>query len=704
MSPPHATPLGAHLLSRTSQPCSCSSFASPGPPNTASRLRWGLLSDGGKEVPPRYVLRSLQELKKEAAASGKRQMPDFIEVSCQDVTLAASKEKGKKKKVHQTLLPERKALKNWHHHMTTRKTQEKCLGEILQRPEDELVMNVSENYRQIQEERELIDLSLPTLLPGKGRGKGSEFWKQPERIGDELTGLTMTLTRRERGYLEPITHVGNPPAVQLETGLKPPKKIPFHETWDKSLFLKQRRQEIKPVIEELDFYKPDLDGLEVVGKGQPFTSVSTEPSQHSTTSEESETLSDSLQDKPDVVPEAIQGPSLDFGGYPARWINYTTPCRDKVGITAAVMFETKMRELAENSLTVSNDGTTAIWYQWLRLPKGICTKETKGMRMPCFYFDIRSGVILPGQTKKFCVLFKSGRAGVFSEYWEFRTHPVLLGGASLQVLLCGLAEYVDEWADVREKLQRDLDARVAVSIAKESLRRCLDQIRTPERSPSPLDFCITEEELFHQKNPELHYQHQVVKQLHELWRKHVDVPSAFEVKEPSGQESISEVASAKSSVSEVSGWKDMLEEDLGLIINVEKEDEGPSGWNYSFEDFKQALLSVPDDEQREAALAQLNKAIEELRVKQRPTQCSLLYQTGLMLWSETIDNMVSCSMRLRASLGLPENTAYLDDDVQKEAEETVEVKDTVLYQQYRESLYIQVGQLWQPGTVHLTPC
>lgn len=42
----------------------------------------------------------------------------------------------------------------------------------------------------------------------------------------------------------------------ISTGLKPPKKIPFHLTWDKSLFLKHRLQELKSVLEELDFYKP----------------------------------------------------------------------------------------------------------------------------------------------------------------------------------------------------------------------------------------------------------------------------------------------------------------------------------------------------------------------------------------------------------------------------------------------------------------
>ncbi|XP_030317489.1 MYCBP-associated protein [Calypte anna] len=666
----------------------------PGSPPEMKEEMYKLSFSPAPEEPEPYVLQDdIQVLASKEAALKKT--ADFIEVSSQDVTTASLKEKckRKKKKVHQSLLTQHKALQSWDHHMAIRKKQEKHLGEILQRPEDELLMSVSEHYRQIQEERDLIDWNLPALLPGKGYRRGSEFWSQPERIGDELTGLTLTLTQRERGCPEPVTHVGKPHAVQMETGLKPPKKIPFYETWDKSLFLKQRRQDLEPILEELNFYKPDLDGLEVIGTRQPFTSVSRESSPPSTSSNESETLSGSLQDDLDAVPEAVQGPSLVFGGHPACWISYTTPCRDKVGITAEVTFETKTGELAESSLTVSNDGTTAIWYEWMRLPQGIPFRKNKEMRMPCFYFDTRSGVILPEQTRKFSILFKSETAGVFSEYWEFRTHPLLLGGALLQMLLCGLAEYVDKWADVREKLKCDLAARVAASIAKESLEKCLAQIRTPERAPSPVGACVTEEDLFHLKNPKLHYQHQVVKQLHELWRKHMTVPSATEEEVPSGQqrmekdtecqEGTSESQPPQDSTTEDPSWKNTLEEDPSHTADVKKEEPG---WNYSFEDFKQAILSIPNEEEQEAALAQLNHAALELCIEQRPTQTNLLYQTCLMLWCETIDNMVSCSMRLRSSLELPENTTYLDTF----PEETVEVNDPVLYQQYQEKFYVQV--------------
>ncbi|NWZ27926.1 MYBPP protein, partial [Asarcornis scutulata] len=667
----------------------------------------GQFGDGCEEILPHHILGSLKEFKMEALARGNTQLADFIEAPRKDVTAAVLKEEHggeRKKKVCQAPPSEHRALQNWHRNMAIRRRQERYLGEILQKPENELLMSVSEDYRQIQEERDLIDRSLPALFPGKGYRTGSEFWRQPERIGDELTGLMLTLTQRERGYPEPVTHVGKPHTVRMETGLKPPKRIPFRLTWDKSLFLKRRRQELKSVLEELDFYKPDLDGLEVIGKGQPFTSVSMQSFPCSTRSEDSETL-DSLGDYYDLVPEAVWGPSLDFCGQPARWINCITSCRHIVGIAARLTFETAAGEKAESFLTVSNDGTAAVWYNWRRLLQQIPSRETK--RMQCFYFDARPGVILPGETRKFVFLFKSERAGIFSESWEFRTHPLLLGGALLQVTLWGIAVYEDKLADLREKLESDLAAQEGAAIAEEALKELLVRIRTPERTPSPVDAYVTEEELFHRKNPKLHYQHRVVKQLQELWRQHMTVPSASEEKVPSTssvedvqlQESVSEALSTQWSATEIPDWRNSLDVTLSQV-QVEEEEPGPSAWNFSFEDFKQvvalvpsgagpddwegelrsvlflshqAINLIPTEEQREEALTQLNKAALELCVEERPTQSDLLYQTCLQLWRETIDGLVSHSLKLRSLLGLPEKATCVD----VLPEETVEVKQPI---------------------------
>ncbi|XP_074411332.1 MYCBP-associated protein isoform X4 [Zonotrichia albicollis] len=637
--------------------------------------------DGCEEILPHHILGSLQELRTEALAKRNTRLAGAIKVPHPDVTAAALEEEHggeEKEKAHQAQLTEHKAFQNWRHHMAMRKKQEKHLGEILHKPENELLMNMSDNYRQIQEERDLIDRSLPALFPGKGYRVGSEFWSLPEQIGDELTGLTLTLTRTECGHPEPLTHVGKPRTVQRETGLKPPKKVPCHLNWDKSLFLKHRRQELQSVLEELGFYKPDLEGLEVIGRGQPFTSVSAKAFLPTTISEEIE-IPDSLGDSFIEVPEAEKVPSLVFCGEPARWIKGITTCRKEIGIAARLTFETLASEKAESFLTVTNDGRASIWYHWMRLPQQIPSRETRGRRVPCFYFDTRPGVILPGETLRFSFIFKSETAGIFSEPWEFRTHPLLLGGALLQVTLWGIAVYEDKLAVFREKLESELAAREGATIVKECVNELLKPIRTPERTPSPVDACVTEEELFHRINPKLHYQHQVVKQLHKLWRQHLTVPSVLEEEVPLDQrstaedmeyqESTLEPPSVQSSTPELPCGKH-ASEDAPRKKSTEEEEAGPSGWNLSLDDFKQAIMSISGEEQQEEALTQLNKAALQLCVEQRPTQLDLLYPLCLQLWRGAIDDLVSHSLRLRSVLGLVKKDIYAE----AVPEETEEVK------------------------------
>ncbi|NXP73838.1 MYBPP protein, partial [Ramphastos sulfuratus] len=658
-----------------------------------------LFDDGCEEILPHHILGSIQEFKWEALARRNTQTTDFFEGSHPDVTTLKEEHEGEKNiKVHQIPLAEHKALQNWHSNMAIRKMLGKYLGEVVQRPENELLLSDSEDYRQTQEEHDLLDCCLPALLPGKGFRSGSVSWSQLEHIGDELGGLTVALPRSERGCAGPLACLRELHAGREQAGLKPPKRIPFHLTQDKGLFLKRQQQELKSVLEERDFYQLDLDGLDVISEGQTCTSSSAEPFPGSTTSEESEILGSSC-----VVPEAVLGPSLDFCGQPACWISCATSCKDEVGIAARLTFEALAGEKAESSMMVSNDGTAAICYDWVRLPQQIPSRETKGKRMH-FYFDTRPGVILPGETRKFSFLFKSERAGIFSELWGFRTHPLLLGGALLQVTLWGIAVCEDKLADLREKLESDLAAQAGAAMVEESLRELLVQIQTPGRTPSPVGACATEEELFHQKNPMFHYQRRVVKQLHELWRQHMTFPPAFEekvsldqkrnVEDMQYQESPSEVLPAQTSTTKIPGWKNTHEKAPSQITNAEEEERGPTEWNLSLEDFKQVVIPVPTtprtqqtlcflshqaiksiskEELREAALSQLNEASLELCVEQRPTQTDLLYQTCVQLWREAIDGLVSRSLKLKSLLGFPEKDTY----VAVVPEEAVEVKHPI---------------------------
>ena len=70
-----------------------------------------------------------------------------------------------------------------------------------------------------------------------------------------------------------------------------------------------------------------------------------------------------------------------------------------------------------------------------------------------FYFNTSSGVILPGETLNFPFVFKSDKAGVFSEQWQLQTHPVVAGGAALVVTLRGVALKEDKLKKQRELIE-----------------------------------------------------------------------------------------------------------------------------------------------------------------------------------------------------------------------------------------------------------
>lgn len=101
---------------------------------------------------------------------------------------------------------------------------------------------------------------------------------------------------------------------------------------------------------------------------------------------------------------------------------------------------------------------------------------------------------------------------------------------------------------------------------------------------------------------QLHYQHQVVKQLHKLWRQHLPVPSVLEEEEPLDQRSTAEDMEYQESTLETpSAWSSTTELPCGKYTlkeaprerSTEKEEAGPSGWNLSLEDLKQVVTSVP---------------------------------------------------------------------------------------------------------------
>uniref|UniRef100_UPI0009B471C0 MYCBP-associated protein-like n=1 Tax=Monopterus albus TaxID=43700 RepID=UPI0009B471C0 len=166
------------------------------------------------------------------------------------------------------------ALKHWHVHMKQRIRQQEFLSDLLDRPVETLLMNQADRFRETQEQRIFLNQVLPLIHSGYGYHVGGEFWSLPQRYGDEMSGITATLTQTEQGSREPVTYVGRPSSILRESGILCDESVrPASRTWDQSTYLQHQYQELRKVLRDTDTKKPDISGLEVIGSGKPFTCV-----------------------------------------------------------------------------------------------------------------------------------------------------------------------------------------------------------------------------------------------------------------------------------------------------------------------------------------------------------------------------------------------------------------------------------------------
>ncbi|XP_078082110.1 MYCBP-associated protein [Mustelus asterias] len=474
-------------------------------------------------VLPHSILGSLADFKQELLARGLTEMANAIsdrhppEARTQELQVYGKKPEDI---IYAKSQNQDHALVNWQWHMAERKRTQQLISNVLNKPVEDLMMNQCEDFGQTRQQANLIDQTMAALGPGKGLHVGSEFWAIPPMIGDELSGVASTLTQAERGFRPPNVHSGRPGTIRKETGTDFPCDQKRHRK-SEDLYLKERLEEMKTVLRHLDFRQPDIDHLEVIGTGRPFSSKSVErfPLVETHTPTQDKENIDLLNDYPDVIEEPIIGPSIMFAGQPARWLNDTCSHKNEVAMIVRLTFEAMAGDRAISCLEVINDGTTVISYKWKRLPEPQhCIIKPCDRWMQRFYFNTNSGVILPGDTVNIAFTFKSPNAGIFTEFWEFCTHPVVLAGASLQVAMWGVALFEDKNESSRQQLQEELEEKEKKATIEQILNEVISGVRTPERSPSPIEMLFIEEEVFEKKNPKLLYKFNVVQSLKELWK------------------------------------------------------------------------------------------------------------------------------------------------------------------------------------------
>ncbi|XP_050397125.2 MYCBP-associated protein isoform X4 [Patella vulgata] len=585
------------------------------------------------------LLGSFDDFHNEAVKRG-----DFINVETPRVDVDQSdKPTLKYQKVKQSNIrktaDENNALINWQLKMIERKKQQGYISNLLQVNPEDLTMNQADNYRKMQEKRELIDKTIPAVDYGKGYRVGSEFWNQQKLLGDEVGGVHMTLNQTECGNYPPLEHVGIPQTIRQEKDLTSRwtwgeyHRNEVHYPWHKTPYLSARQKQLQHLINEIDPHQPNFDGLEIIGTNRPVQKSQDIESHSGLTeieTEEEETYVDPLRDHPDVYPAPIFGPSLEFAGQPARWTGDSHSFQDQIGIEARVTFEAYTNVRVTSYLEIVNNGTTSIYFDWKKLPTENRFELVKSY-IQRFYFNNSSGVILPGETMKFPFVFKSENAGVFTEQWRLETRPVVCGGAALIVTLRGVALQEDTYKIHRETIEQHLSDKQANQVVNQLLYELIDGIRTPERSRSPIDAYITEEETFKRLNHGMCYRHEQVEELKRIYLQ---------------------------------------------LFTLDKRDD--QSWDLSIDNLKQKILELPeDDELKEPMLQQVNLAVQKISFLPTLPVIQEMEKVAYEQISEAIDNICGYSIYLRNAVGLPEKDfeeSLEGDSTKPEQTENIEIK------------------------------
>ncbi|XP_058468536.1 MYCBP-associated protein-like [Solea solea] len=572
----------------------------------------GLLFDDQGMVLPHSILGSLEDFRSYLEAKGETELikrlpksqrdPPRGRYKCEAVECQVSSE-------HRNL--QSNALQNWNTHMRQRKRQQDYLSNLLNKPTKTLLMNSANNFREVQEQREFLNQVMPFINSGYGYRVGSEFWSLPPHLGDEISGITATLTQTQQGRWKPVTYIGQPSSICRESSAETSRSASC--TWNQSSYLQHQYQLLGEFLQDMTIQKPDLSVLEVIGSGKPLTFITECQSPLvEKEMEHEEEMGKSIDPQNNEGPSVLLIPALRFCGQLAHWTGNSATKHGEVGISATIIFEGLTEDIATSHLEMCNEGSTAIFFSWQQLPM---TQSFHNLQSQTkhrnFYFNSSSGVILPGNTRRVEFIFKSEKPGIRTEVWQLTTHPVLLQGASLQVVLRGVSLYQDKTSDQRLFIESKLEKMMTVNMCQSILCDVLRGIRSPERPSSPAELYVTEEQRFLTKNPKLQYLYQPVEDLKRLYQK----------------------------------------------VNPELT------WDFSVDTLQQALLSLPENAQdtitKETSLAQLNSLLVDLSKPPELKNCHLTAAAvGHQLWVVLLDRMTDEATSLRNLLGLPENKTW----------------------------------------------
>ncbi|KAJ3320756.1 hypothetical protein HDV06_005049 [Boothiomyces sp. JEL0866] len=326
---------------------------------------------------------------------------------------------------------EEHALKNWERHCNDWSKMEEHISKISgKKPEDLLMTRLCE-YRQVVEEKRLIEEALRVLEDQK-----IDFWKEGIKIGNDLLGLSFQLPS---GGPRQVDKKGSPVTYQ-DIRKKDLGQIMKHT----GTYIEAVGQSINKL--EYDLAKAFLERLEKAA------------------SEKNVTL-----------------PAEEIANAEEEAENNLKPGMHLEISSTRLFFEVELNRISTSILTVHNRGTCAVHFEWapVRRDNPLNTKHSHSGNQT-FFFSYIKGVILPGTAFDFPIVFKSCRNGIFTDIWKLVTLPYSPDSSEIRVTLKGVAYEKDMLVKKRGDIEKLLQKRCAETVGKEAIKLVMQRVQSAQ--------------------------------------------------------------------------------------------------------------------------------------------------------------------------------------------------------------------------------
>lgn len=145
-------------------------------------------------------------------------------------------------------------------------------------------------------------------------------------------------------------------------------------------------------------------------------------------------------------------------------------------------FKNLTSKSSHQTITLSNDGTTAVRYTWRRMPRTSIfdgsDQDVVDTSKNVFMLSNQSGILLPGEPQVFDFCFKPSASGQFKSEWMLETEPKLVVPLP-PVVLKGTA-FMDDYEDgKRTDLLQSLEDKIKRRVTAYETARILAEIPEP---------------------------------------------------------------------------------------------------------------------------------------------------------------------------------------------------------------------------------